>query len=609
MPVTVRGAYSGKVSPAGWTTIAWPAGTAVGDLAWVHCGGSLSPLGPDSFGWLPVGHKAWWKILSASDLSASLTVSASHVKLVTFAGAGQIGRTSSQSGLTIQTNGSMLLVDGARQSSGMAPATWRQGAEWQDENRWWQAVFTVPCDAGYVSLPGVASGTECYSYEVQPPSTTLPPPTLVEPAAASHVDATLPIVLSWESPHKLTPAGVDDQYQVKVITGGVTRWVKGDGSLSTTEWPISMSGTDVLSITLPESTLTANAAYTWSVGTQWGPDWVWSPERALYPDAPPTMSTPTVSSPAGDLSPTVSWTASPGTGVITAHRVWHMPAAATEPGAGALWDSGVIQNAPGPDTAPPDSPWTNGQSLKAWVRVYQTGGVSKTAVSASFTVSWTPPATPTLAVTAGSPVQVVVSGVTVGNVVQIEQALDGVTWTPLTSRTATTTTMTVSSVLAANGTAVKIRARQGSIVEGVPMTSAWSTEQTVTATPDGCWLVDDTDRATALKVSPVTDTRRGIVQGITATYGLGATRARVDSTPQAGERGELVLATDTLDERAELLAWLKDRSVWWIALCPDDGQPHRPIRAARVSPPEWERLAQTALSSIYHLPISWVEQA
>lgn len=132
------------------------------------------------------------------------------------------------------------------------------------------------------------------------------------------------------------------------------------------------------------------------------------------------------------------------------------------------------------------------------------------------------------------PVQAVVSGVTVGNVVQIEQALDGVTWTPLTSRTATATTMTVTSVLAANGTPVKLRARQGSIVEGVPMTSAWSTVQTVTATPDGCWLVDDTDRATALKVSPVTDERRGIVQGITATYGLGATRARVDSTPRRG---------------------------------------------------------------------------
>ena len=79
MPVTVRGAYSGKVSPAGWTTIARLTGTAEGDLAWVHCGGSLSPLGPDSFGWIPVGHKAWWKILSASDPSASLTVSASHV--------------------------------------------------------------------------------------------------------------------------------------------------------------------------------------------------------------------------------------------------------------------------------------------------------------------------------------------------------------------------------------------------------------------------------------------------------------------------------------------------------------------------------------------------
>ena len=73
MPVTVRGAYAGKVSPAGWTSIAWPSGTAVGDLAWVHCGGSMSPLGPDSFGWIPVGHKSWWKILSASDLSANAT--------------------------------------------------------------------------------------------------------------------------------------------------------------------------------------------------------------------------------------------------------------------------------------------------------------------------------------------------------------------------------------------------------------------------------------------------------------------------------------------------------------------------------------------------------
>jgi hypothetical protein len=283
MPVTVRGAYSGKVSPAGWTTISWPAGTAVGDLAWVHCGGSVSPLGPDSFGWVPTGHKAWWKILSASDLSASLTVSASHVKLVTFTGAGQIGRTSSQSGLTIQTNGSVLLVDGARQSSGMAPATWRQGAEWQDENNWWQAVFTVPCDAGYVSLPGVASGTDCYSYEVQPPSTTYPPPSLIEPAAAAHVDATLPIVLSWESPHKTTPAGVDDMYQVKLVTGGTTSWVRADGSLSSTEWSIPMSGSGTLSISLPASTLTANAAYTWSVGTQWVSGWMWSPDAGDLP--------------------------------------------------------------------------------------------------------------------------------------------------------------------------------------------------------------------------------------------------------------------------------------------------------------------------------------
>ena len=182
--------------------------------------------------------------------------------------------------------------------------------------------------------------------------------------------------------------------------------------------------------------------------------------------------------------------------------------------------------------------------------------VSSGAFGATFTVSWTPPATPTLTVTAGSPVQVVVSGVTVGNIVQIEQALDGVTWTPLTSRTATATTMTVTSVLAANGTAVKIRARQGSIVEGVPMTSAWSTQQTVTATPDGCWLVDDTDRATALKISPVTDTPRHRARHHRHLR-AGRDPSPRGLDPQAGERGELVLATDTLVERAALLSWLR----------------------------------------------------
>ena len=370
-------------------------------------------------------------------------------------------------------------------------------------------------------------------------------------------------------------------------------------------------GDGVLSITLPASTLTANAAYTWSVGTQWVSGWMWSPERALYPDTPPTVSTPTVSSPAGDLSPTVSWTATPGTGVITAHRVWILPSTSNDASA-ALWDSGVIQNAGTSISAPPSTPWTNGQSLKAWVQVYQSGGVSKRASSgafgATFTVSWTPPATPTLTVTAGSPVQVVVSGVTIGNVVQIEQALDGVTWTPLTSRTATATTMTVTSVLAANGTAVKIRARQGSIVEGVPMTSAWSTVQTVTATPDGCWLVDDTDRATALRFhrSPT----HAAASSKASPPRTGWARPKPAWTRPPGGRAWRTGAGHRHAGRAGRAAGVaQDRSVWWIVMCPDDGQPHRPIRAARVSPPEWERLAQTALSSIYHLPVSWVEQA
>ena len=205
MPVTVRGAYSGKVSPAGWTTIAWPAGTAVGDS----------------------GVGALWRVVVAAraglvrvDSGGAQGVVEDPVRVgpVCVADGERVARQAGHVrggwpdrahvvtvGLTIQTNGSVLLVDGARQSSGMAPATWRRARSGRTKTTGGRRYSPSPVTPG-MSLPGVASGTDCYSYEVQPPSTTYPPPTLIEPAAGAHVDATLPIVLSWESPHKTTPA-------------------------------------------------------------------------------------------------------------------------------------------------------------------------------------------------------------------------------------------------------------------------------------------------------------------------------------------------------------------------------------------------------------------
>ena len=69
----------------------------------------------------------WFRSAPAQTAYVGGSVLALHLALrVQVArGAGQIGRTSSQSGLTIQNNGSVLLVDGARQSSGMAPAAYQ----------------------------------------------------------------------------------------------------------------------------------------------------------------------------------------------------------------------------------------------------------------------------------------------------------------------------------------------------------------------------------------------------------------------------------------------------------------------------------------------------
>jgi hypothetical protein len=394
---------------------------------------------------------------------------------------------------------------------------------------------------------------------------------------------------------------------VRLTTGATVRWIDGAGALQTTEQSVATASTTA---TLNAAALTAGAAYTWAVATQDANGWsAYSAERALNPIAPPTVSSVTVSSPAGDLSPTVTWAATAGSGVLTAHQVWICAAADTDPTVAPLWTSGVLANTVSPDTAPATVAWTNGQSLKAWVRAWQTGGVYRTLSSAAFTVSWTPPATPTITASAAtSPPTVTVSGLTAGNVVEVEQRLDGINWTPLTTRVAAGTSIAgIPSPLAETGNSVSFRARQATTVDGVLMQSAWSTAYWITATPAGCYVVDDGDRSVYLDASLESDGPREIVQSISVTYGLGASAARVDRTPEAGERGSVVWVTDTATDRDALLAWLDAHAVFWIVFPPEDGLATPAKRVARTSPRSWERLAQVAIPHRL-IPMSWVEQ-
>ena len=603
MAVGVRGFIQGQIANVG-TSLAWPVGTAAGDLALIHCGGSYTNNGPQSTGWSPVGHKSHWKVLTSTDVASNLVVNASHVKVSVFTGCRGVGRTSTQNGLTVQEAGSYLWVETSRRATPIAPATYRQGNEFTDEGGYYQAAYAMSSNAGWAAIPSMGSGTTSYSYELLP-SAAPSAPTLSSPAAGATVDQSQAQTFSWVHQSSFPQTG----RRVRLTNGATIRWVDGAGALQTTEQSISTASQ---SATVNAAALTSGGAYTWAVATQDVNGWsAYSAERALSPIAPPTISSVTVSSPAEDLSPTITWAATAGYGTIEAHQVWICAAADTDPTTNPIWTSGVLANAVSPDTAPNTTAWTNGASLKAWVRVWQTGGVSKTLASTAFTVSWTAPAAPTVTASASvSPPTVTVSGVAAGNVVEVQQMLDGVTWTPLTTRTATGTSIAgIPSPLAARGTVVYFRARRGSLVDGVSMSSAWSTTASVTAAAAGCWLVDDTDRSSYLTAhfSVLDDGGREVVQGISVTYGLGASGPRVDRTLEAGERGSLVWVCTTQAERDTLLAWLAARTVFWIVWPPDDGVALPPKRVARVTPRSWERITRVTHSHRL-VPMSWVEQ-
>lgn len=601
MAVGLRGYTQGSIANIG-TSVSWPAGSAAGDLALVHCGGSYPNNGPQTSGWTPCGQKSHWKILTSADVATALVVNAIHVKLQVFTGAKSIGRTSTQNGLTVQGAGSYLYVDALDGQPSIAPATYRLGVEWQDENGYYQAAYALASGAGWAAVPSMWPDATSYSYEILP--TTAPAaPILTTPDAGASVDQTLALTFGWDHQSSFPQTG----RRVRLTTGATVRWIDGAGALQTTEQSVATASTTA---TLNAAALTAGAAYTWAVATQDANGWsAYGAERALNPIAPPTISSVTVSSPAGDLSPTVTWAATAGSGVLTAHQVWICAAADTDPTVAPLWTSGVLANTVSPDTAPATVAWTNGASLKAWVRVWQTGGVYRTLSSAAFTVSWTPPATPTITASAAtSPPTVTVSGLTAGNVVEVEQRLDGINWTPLTTRVAAGASLAgIPSPLAATGTSVSFRARLATTVDGVLMQSAWSALASITATPAGCYVVDDGDRSVYLDASLESDGPREIVQSISVTYGLGASAARVDRTPEAGERGSVVWVTDTATDRDALLAWLDAHAVFWIVFPPEDGLATPAKRVARTSPRSWERLAQVAIPHRL-IPMSWVEQ-
>lgn len=603
MAVDVRGFVQGARCSTGAVSLSWPAGTVAGDVALIHLGGTAGPT--SSSGWTAVGHQAWYKMLTAADVASPLTFAgSSHHKLQVFSGASAIGRTSSQSGLRTTAVGAGIWVDAARSVATVATAIYRLGVEWTDANNFAQGAYFIPnTDTDYEKI-SANSGAICYSYEVLPTAAPAAPTAMV-PAAGARVDAATALTFSWrhQSPSAQTAV------KVTVATGGVTKWLASDGTLSATEVSIT---TGVQSATLDAGQLAAGSTYLWTACTADGGGagfGAFASAQTFYADAAPTVTSITVTSPAEDLSPSIAWAATAGYGSIVANQVLIAPAASSTPDVDAVWDSGALAGTTSPVSAPNTVEWTNGASLKAWLRVWQTGSVTKlTADDATFTVSWTPPATPTVTAVDGAPPVVTVAGLTSGHLVTVEMLAGGV-WRPFTLRTAAGATLEVDAPLAAG--AVKFRARQGNVVDGVPMQSAWAESAQITVSAnDRAYLVDDADRSTYLAIEQHQDTdpRRTIVQGVSTFYGLGATSARVEQTPAAGQAGAFSVLVGTESDASDVWAWLEARDVFWFRQRPDywGTKAVEAVRVARTSRLGSERVVGS--SGWRRLDVEWVEQ-
>ena len=399
-------------------SLSWPAGSAVGHLAVLHAYGTPSSKRQVD-GWSSYKHTPssdhWWKVLTASDIASALPIVKGYAaSLSVYSGAGRIGAVSdlgSQNpGVTTTVAGSMVEVSG-RGRKALTPS----GAVGADQvlavydgrhcNVWVLGPQAVP---GWVGLTGF-NGTDSTSVEIVPiagPSA----PTITGPSNGSVLSAAAAAVLSWI--HRSAQTGTQDGYSVRVVEDGTTTYYLTSGGTLTGS--ITTIASSSATATVAAGQLVSGSSYAISIQTSEGGVWsAWS-SVTVSAITPPTVTGVTVSSPAGSLMPTVSWTGST-TGGQQAYRVRILPATATSADdSSVLWDSQATALSDASVTVPPLSTWVNGQSLKAWVQIQQPGLWSAWVASSAFTVSWTPPAAPSSVVAANQaagPLLVTVAGV------------------------------------------------------------------------------------------------------------------------------------------------------------------------------------------------------
>lgn len=602
--VSIVGAHGMTVASTGVVTWpAWPAGTAVGDLAVMV---APTPELEVPAGWVSQGRWFATRLLSAADVAApppSVVATDGQLPaagLVVLRGASGVGSVTSQAGATVAPGGAVVAL-GFGGDGGWSPVlpssveilgtVVSPGGSWSTSYGLfaevsaggWTSLATTSHSCGYAALPVV-------------PATVPSAPSLVSPAVGTQVGVGA-IALSWL--HRSATGGAQDAARVRVrVDAGPWQWVTAAGGLDSSVVTLAQTGGSVT------VTLTAGM-WEWAVETGEG-GW-WSPLSPVWPlqvVTPPAVSAdPTVSCPHGDLTPTVSWSATVGVGLVEVAQVAVTAAAATSPDA-PLW-VGSIPDPPASVSTGPLDMVANGSSCRAWLRVQQSGGIwSPWRSSAAFAVAWTAPAAPELSVTSLEPVTVDAVGVIDG--IQW-QANPGSGWADVLEATAPPLVWPRAPF----GVATAYRARTWTVADGVRLVSDWSSPVWATSAETRHWLAAEDGSVMRPRLRDRSQITRA--QGVTVSYGLpaaaGESRPWVDRTPPAGQSGDVTWAVDSEDDLTALLAWIEKHSVVWLCWPPTLG-PSRvavaPTRVAWAGPVQWATRGR--FLGRYHVSIPWVEQ-
>ena len=501
---------------------------------------------PSSFGF------CGWTDPSASEYN--LAVSA----YVAFTGVGGVGRSVSGSTRVQVVSGGAGIVAGMDLNDGALGLTRVSDAgSYLDLhfglNSGGSSTYIGPSSGGQ----GTNTGTFCGALELLPVSVPNAP-TILQPAQGVQVSSADPVTVRIRHNSVMQGGGSAKAYRLRVRQDGGTWYYLNAtaGTISSTT-PVTNTIVSATEFEVVLPTLTGTAVDLIAETQESGTDGFWSPAsstRAFSRVAPPTVVV-TAGDTVGDLSPTITWVTTTGTGVQETFRV------VITSGGETLHDSGEQYGAAQSYTVPESTAWTSAATNTATVTVTQTGGAGASDAD-TFTVSWTPPTAPTIVATAAAKGVAVKVSTVADRIVRVWRRVDAQPSTVVETllgvwQTGTHNTVEFVDMFGPVGPATYV-AQVWSDLDGILLPSPQALSSAATRTDGRCGYI-------ASALDPIgtwqdalleSEGDRTHVRAVEVVWPIGGTHSRTLSGPRRGVAGSFtqdVITDETLHPMLDLL--------------------------------------------------------